>query len=192
MSPELAPREARLCLSMGTNCLRSMAGALHIPYDRDPLPTAGIRLTRAEFDEGFRRLEDRGFPLERDADEAWRHFQGWRVNYEPIVDALTLLVVPPPAPWFLARPELGAAEWPRRAEPHARRARGLSVLRVQEDLQDAVGAGVEELVGPGGLAQAEVVGEGLGQGEAARLHQRDEGRPRARDRRRRSSAGSCS
>jgi hypothetical protein len=112
VSPELAPREARLCLAMGTNCLRSMAGALHIPFDSDPLPTADIRLTRAEFDDGFRRLEDRSFPLERDADEAWRNFKGWRVNYEPIVDALTLLVVPPPAPWFIARPELGQAEWP--------------------------------------------------------------------------------
>jgi hypothetical protein len=112
VSPELAPREARLCLSMGTTCLRSMAGALNIPYELDPLPTAGIRLTRAEFDEGFRRLEERDFPLERDADEAWRHFQGWRVNYEPIVDALTRLVVPPPAPWFIARPELGVAAWP--------------------------------------------------------------------------------
>jgi hypothetical protein len=112
VSPELAPREARLCLAMGTNCLRSMAGALHIPFDADPLPTADIRLSRAEFDDGFRRLEDRSFPLERDADEAWRHFKGWRVNYEPIVDALTVLVVPPPAPWFIARPELGNAERP--------------------------------------------------------------------------------
>ena len=33
VSPELAPREARFCLSMGTSCLRSMAGALHIPFD---------------------------------------------------------------------------------------------------------------------------------------------------------------
>jgi hypothetical protein len=112
VSPELTPREARLCLAMGTNCLRSMAGALNIPFDLDPLPTDGIRLTRAEFDDGFQRLEQRSFPLERDADEAWRHFQGWRVNYEPIVDALTVLVVPPPAPWFIDRPELGKAEWP--------------------------------------------------------------------------------
>ena len=111
-SPQLAPREARLCLSMGTNCLRSMAGALHIPFDPDPLPTTGIRLTRAEFDEGFARLEEVQFPLERDADESWRNFQGWRVNYEPIVDALTMLVVPPPAPWFVARPRLGQAAWP--------------------------------------------------------------------------------
>jgi hypothetical protein len=112
VSPQLAPRAARLCLSMGTNCLRSMAGALHIPYDPDPLPTTGIRLTRAEFDEGFQRLEQVAFPLERDADESWRNFQGWRVNYEPIVDALTDLVVPPPAPWFVARPKLGQAAWP--------------------------------------------------------------------------------
>ena len=89
-----------------------MAGALTSRSTADPLPTREIRLSRAEFDEGFRRLEDRSFPLERDADEAWRHFKGWRVNYEPIVDALTVLVVPPPAPWFIARPELGQAEWP--------------------------------------------------------------------------------
>jgi hypothetical protein len=111
-SPAQTPREARLCLSMGITCLRSMARALRIPYDADPLPTAAIRLTREEFDEGFLRLGERGFPAERDADESWRHFQGWRINYEPIVDALTELIMPPPAPWFEARPELGDAEWP--------------------------------------------------------------------------------
>ena len=98
VSPQLAPREARLCLSMGTSCLRSMAGRCTSPTTSTRCPTAGIRLTRAEFDEGFRRLEDGDFPLERDVDESWRHFQGWRVNYEPIVDALTALVVPPAGP----------------------------------------------------------------------------------------------
>ena len=112
VSPQITPRQSRLCLSMGIRCLRSMAGALHIPFDADPLPTSTIRLTKQEFEDGFRRLEEVRFPLERDLDESWRHFQGWRVNYEPIVDALTELVMPPPAPWFLARPELGAAEWP--------------------------------------------------------------------------------
>ena len=112
VSPQLTPRQARLCLSMGIRCLRSMAGALHIPYEPDPLPNTAIRLTRGEFEDGFKRLEEVHFPLERDLDESWRHFQGWRVNYEPIVDALTKLIMPPPAPWFLARPELGVAEWP--------------------------------------------------------------------------------
>jgi hypothetical protein len=112
VSPEQTPREARLCLSMGIKCLRSMAGALHIAYDPDPLPTADIRLSRTEFEEGFTRLASTGFPLERDLEDSWRHFKGWRVGYESIVDELTRLTVPPPAPWFVARPELGDAEWP--------------------------------------------------------------------------------
>ncbi|HWF15486.1 MAG TPA: hypothetical protein VG244_04840 [Acidimicrobiales bacterium] len=111
-SPDQAPRQARLCLSMGVRCLRSIARALKIEHDADPLPTMGTRLTREEFDEGYRRLQEVQFPIERDADETWRNFQGWRVNYEQIVDALTLLVLPPPAPWFVARPELGEATWP--------------------------------------------------------------------------------
>jgi hypothetical protein len=97
---------------MGINCMRSIAGALRITYDPDPLPTTGIRLTRAEFEDGYHRLEAVDFPLERDADETWRNFQGWRINYEPIVDALTRLVQPPPAPWLVDRPKLGAAQWP--------------------------------------------------------------------------------
>jgi hypothetical protein len=53
------------------------------------------------------------FPFERTPDEAWRHFTGWRINYESIADALTRLIVPPPAPWLLSRPELGDLEWTR-------------------------------------------------------------------------------
>ncbi len=112
VSPDQTPRQARLCLSMGIRCLRSIARALKIEHDNDPLPTIGTRLTREEFDEGFHRLEEVHFPMERDADEAWRNFQGWRVNYEQIVDELTKLVLPPPAPWFVPRPELGEATWP--------------------------------------------------------------------------------
>jgi hypothetical protein len=47
VSPDQTPRQARLCLSMGTNCLRSMARALRLPYDIDPDPNAGTRLTRS-------------------------------------------------------------------------------------------------------------------------------------------------
>jgi hypothetical protein len=112
VSPSQTPRQARLCLSMGTNCLRSMAGALQIPFDPDPVPAAGTRLTKEDFAHGFERLEEVHFPLERTFDDSWRHFQGWRVNYESIVDVLTALVMPPPAPWFLPRPALGRSEWP--------------------------------------------------------------------------------
>jgi hypothetical protein len=112
VNPDETPRQARLCLSMGTGCLRSMARALHIPHDVDPLPNAGIRLTREEFVQGYRRLEQVHFPMERDLEDSWRHFQGWRINYESIVDSLTRLTLPPPAPWLLAQPMMGPAERP--------------------------------------------------------------------------------
>lgn len=113
IAPESAPREARLCLRMGINCLRSLADVLHIAYPPDPLPTDPLRLTEDEFFEGFDLLESVGFPLEVPRGEAWRHFRGWRVNYEAAADGLTRLIVPPPAPWLLPRPELGSAIFPR-------------------------------------------------------------------------------
>ena len=124
VSPEQTPRQARLCLSMGISCMRSMARALRIPYDTDPLPTTGIRLTKAEFEDGFRRLEEVHFPVERDLDESWRNFQGWRVNYEPIVDTLTQLIAPPPAPWFVGPPRARRGGVAHRRQPHPRRAGG--------------------------------------------------------------------
>ncbi len=102
VAPSVAPRQGRLCLRMGINCLRSLADALRIPYEADPLPTTPIRLTEAEFGEAYDLLVSTAFPIECSRDEAWRHFSGWRVNYEGIADALTLLVMPPPAPWLLA------------------------------------------------------------------------------------------
>lgn len=113
INPGSAPRQARTCLQMGMNTLRALAGALHIDYDPDPLPTAPIRLTYEEYTVGVERLQQVDFPFERSPEEAWRHFSGWRVNYEPIVDALTRLVMPPPAPWFVRRPWLGEIRRPR-------------------------------------------------------------------------------
>jgi hypothetical protein len=112
VAPTSAPRQARLCLRMGINCLRSLADVLHIAYQPDPLPTDPIRLTEEEFGEGFDLLESVGFPLETSRHDAWRHFAGWRVNYENIVDELTLILLPPPAPWLRSRPELGSASFP--------------------------------------------------------------------------------
>jgi hypothetical protein len=111
--PGTAPRQARQCLQMGMNCLRSLATTMRVPFDPDPLPTADIRLTYEEFMQGYHRLESVEFPFERAAEETWRHFAGWRVNYEGIVDGLTVMTMPPPAPWFLYRPTLGVARFPR-------------------------------------------------------------------------------
>ena len=113
INPGSAPRQARNCLQMGMNTLRSLAGVLEIPYNPDPLPTDEVRLTFEEYMAGVERLQQVDFPFERTPEEAWRHFAGWRVNYEPIVDALTTLIMPPPAPWFPDRPGLGEIRRPR-------------------------------------------------------------------------------
>jgi hypothetical protein len=113
LCPSSAPRQARIFLNMGSHCLRSLAQALRIPFDRDPLPTAPLRLSEEEFRAGTDRLAQFDFPFERPPADAWRHFAGWRVNYESIADALTRLIVPPPAPWLPSRPGLGDPVWPR-------------------------------------------------------------------------------
>jgi hypothetical protein len=80
--PSSAPYTARLCLQMGFNCLRKLAGNFRIPVNDDPHPDDPIQLTWEDFQRGWERLEAVGFPLERSAEEAWPDFRGWRVNYE--------------------------------------------------------------------------------------------------------------
>jgi hypothetical protein len=99
VAPDDLPLQGRLCLAMGFRCLRQLATTLGIPYEEDPRPDAGIRLTREEFDQGIARLEEVGFPMTRTPDEAWPHFQGWRVNYEPIAYRLAYAIDAVPAAW---------------------------------------------------------------------------------------------
>jgi hypothetical protein len=112
LNPGTTPRQARVMLAGGTDCLRALARALRIRFDPDPRPVDGTRLTYEEFQRGIHRLKAVGYAMERSPEEAWRNFQGWRINYEHIVDVLTELVMPPPAPWLLPRPGLGAVRWP--------------------------------------------------------------------------------
>jgi hypothetical protein len=99
LAPEDVPVQARLCLAMGFRCLQQLATTLGIPFDPDPRPDSGIALSRQEFDDGIARLESVGFRMERTPDEAWPHFQGWRVNYESIVYRLAFAIDAVPAVW---------------------------------------------------------------------------------------------
>jgi hypothetical protein len=103
VAPDDLPLQGRLCLAMGFRCLRQLATTVGIPYEEDPRPDAGIQLTREEFDQGVARLEEVGFPMTRTPDEAWPHFQGWRVNYEPIAYRLAWTIDAVPAAWSGAR-----------------------------------------------------------------------------------------
>ena len=60
----------------------------------------GNRLgARGEFDEACDRLAADGVPLKPDRDDAWRHFSGWRVNYDAVLLGLAALVDAPTARW---------------------------------------------------------------------------------------------
>jgi hypothetical protein len=99
VAPDEVPIQGRLCLAMGTRCLRQLADTLGWHYDEDPRPDAGIALTRDEFDLGIRRLQSVGFHMQRTPDDAWPHFQGWRVNYEPIAYQLAYALDVVPTAW---------------------------------------------------------------------------------------------
>jgi len=114
LAPGELPIEARLCLAMGIRCLRQLADTLGIPYDEDPHPDAGIALTREDYDVGIGRLQSVGFQMERTPDEAWPHFQGWRVNYEPIVYRLANAIDAVPAAWSGPRRSKEASIAPQR------------------------------------------------------------------------------
>jgi len=99
VAPDELPIQGRLCLTMGFRCLRQLADTLGWPYEEDPRPDAGIALTRQEFDQGIQRLQSVNFQMQRTPDEAWPHFQGWRVNYESLAYRLAYALDVVPAAW---------------------------------------------------------------------------------------------
>jgi hypothetical protein len=99
LSPRSAPPEARLVLRAGFTALRDVARVLRFPFDSDPDPDAPIRLTFVEFEAAVAMLETTGFSAERGTEEAWPHFQGWRVNYEAIAYELCRRCDAVPALW---------------------------------------------------------------------------------------------
>jgi hypothetical protein len=110
--PDRAPSAARHCLRTGFLGLRALARLFRVELPDDPQPDAPIALTYEEFSEGLDRLEAVGFPIERSREEAWRHFRGWRVNYEAAAYLLADRLVAVPAPWSGERRslQLGAEE----------------------------------------------------------------------------------
>jgi hypothetical protein len=106
LAPNHAPPGARLALRAGFTALRDIANSLAVSFDSDPRPDAPLRLTFDEFKAGVDRVLRAGFRTERDAESAWPHFQGWRVNYESIVYELARRVDAVPAMWS------GPRDWP--------------------------------------------------------------------------------
>ncbi len=100
LSPKAAPAiQARLCLRSGFSCFNRIGRAMGFDIPLEPNPAAGISLTYDEFLEAVERMREVDFPLEREPEQAWPDFVGWRVNYEQAAYAVAAAVHAVPAKW---------------------------------------------------------------------------------------------
>jgi hypothetical protein len=100
LSPEAAPEvPARLCLRSGFVCFTRVARAMGFTITDEADPEAGISLTYDEFLDAVARMGKVDFPIEREPEQAWPDFVGWRVNYERAAYAVAAAVSAVPAKW---------------------------------------------------------------------------------------------
>jgi hypothetical protein len=94
-----ADAQADLMIRAGYLALRRIAEYFKIPFDPNPSPTDATSIDRAHFDEALAVLDASGVPLVQDRDQAWRDFNGWRVNYDSVLRALERMTMAP-TPWW--------------------------------------------------------------------------------------------
>jgi hypothetical protein len=100
LCPEGAPAvPTRLCLRSGMVCFGEVARSMGLTVPAEPDPDAGISLGYDEFLDAVSRLNEVGFPIQREPEAAWPHFVGWRVNYEQAAYAIAEAVDAVPALW---------------------------------------------------------------------------------------------
>ena len=105
LSPKQAPVvAARLCLRSGFICFGDVARAMGLGVPAEPDPSAGISITYEEFADAVARMEKVDFPIERNPEDAWPDFVGWRVNYEQAAFAIAYALDVVPALWSGPRP----------------------------------------------------------------------------------------
>src|SRR6516164_11761215 len=95
-NPSSAPAEARPLIRVGYLTMRKIARGLGMTVNEDPHPDDPLVLTRQEFDDAVEHMREAGWQFERSADEAWPHFNGWRVNYEAAAYAMACFLDLPP------------------------------------------------------------------------------------------------
>ncbi len=91
--------QADLCIRAGYLALRYICDFFRITYDANPAPTDPTSITHAEFTAALDVLAQAGVPLKPDREQAWRDYNGWRVNYDAVLLNLAELTVAPYAPW---------------------------------------------------------------------------------------------
>jgi len=140
LNPLSAPAQARPFMRMGYSALRELARVMNIPFNPDPKPEDPVQLTREQFDQALTTLSKVGWRWEREPDEAWTHFRGWRVTYEQIAWVIAERLDAPPSLWsgnrHHAEPGSVAPERPPHRSPKEERK---EVLAITEQRRSARG-----------------------------------------------------
>ena len=98
--------QADLMIRAGYIALRRVGSYFNVPFDEHPNPLDATSISRVRFDAAIDVLDHAGVPLVADRDQAWRDFNGWRVNYDGPLRGLERLTMAP-TPWW-ERPMVSA------------------------------------------------------------------------------------
>jgi hypothetical protein len=99
LCPVTVPAPARNLMRIGYLAFRQLAGTIGVEVNDDPSPDDEIQLTKEEFIEAAERARVSGMEFQREPEQAWPHFKGWRVNYEAAAYALAANLDVVPARW---------------------------------------------------------------------------------------------
>ncbi len=99
LNPGLQQGSMRVALRQGIVCMQELCKVLRIPFDEDPLPDKPSDVSLEDFEQACELLAGAGYTWQRDPAQAYRHFRGWRANYEDMAYALADEIDAVPAPW---------------------------------------------------------------------------------------------
>ena len=99
LCPITVPGTARNLMRVGYLAFRQLAATAGLAVNDDPSPDDSIELTKQEFIDAAERARAVGMEFEREPEQAWVHFKGWRVNYEAAAYQLAATLDAVPALW---------------------------------------------------------------------------------------------
>jgi hypothetical protein len=91
--------QADLTIRAGYLALRRIGDYFGFEYDPHAGPGDATSIERSRFEAALDVLAEAGVPLVADRDQAWRDFNGWRVNYDGVLRRFERLTVAP-TPWW--------------------------------------------------------------------------------------------
>ncbi len=103
---------ADVMIRAGYLALRRISDVFGISYPATPPPDGPTSIDRARFDEALDVIARAGVPVVSDRDQAWRDFNGWRVNYDATLRGLERLTVAPTSWWELPMRSAWATDEP--------------------------------------------------------------------------------